>query len=112
MTQPEESSELETAIVAVYRGPLDEFVSRRDALVKQLRAAKRREDADRVKALRKPSRTAWVLDSIAHEDPLVLEQLTAAIGAAQTVHSGTDLRVAMENVRTAIRDVAAAGARI
>jgi len=112
MTQPPEPTELETAMLAVYRGPLEEFVSRRDALVKELRAAKRREDADRVKALRKPSRTAWVLDSIVHEDPEVLEQLSAAITAAQTVHSGADLRAAMDNVRTAIRDVAAAGARI
>ena len=112
MTESQDPSELESALVAVYRGPLEEFVSRRDALAKQLRGAKRREDADRVKALRKPSRTAWVLDNIVHEDPLVLERLTAAISAAQTVHSGADLRIAMDNVRTAIRDVAAAGARV
>lgn len=112
MTGSQEPSELETAMLAVYRGPLEEFVSRRDALAKELRAAKRREDADRVKALRKPSRTAWVLDNIVHEDPVVLEQLSAAISAAQTVHSGADLRAAMENVRAAIRDVAAAGARV
>jgi hypothetical protein len=112
MTQPPEPAELEPALLAVYRGPLEEFVSRRDALVKQLRAAKRREDADRVKALRKPSRTAWVLDSVAHEDPAVLEQLAASISAAQTVESGADLRASMDNVRTAIRDVAAVGARV
>ena len=112
MTQPPEELELEAALLAVYRGPLEEFVSRRDALVKQLRAAKRREDADRIKALRKPSRTAWILDSIAHEDPAVLEQLSAAIHAAQTVQSGAALRSAMDNVRAAIRDVAAAGARV
>ena len=112
MTEPPEPAELETALRAVYRGPLDEFVSRRDALVRQLRATKRREDADRAKALRKPNRTAWVLDSVAHEDPSVIEQLSAAISAAQTVHSGVDLRAAMDNVRTAIRDVAAAGARV
>ena len=112
MTESQEPNELETAIPAVYRGPLEEFVSRRDALVKQLRSAKRREDADRVKALRKPSRTAWVLDNIVHEDPLVLEQLASAISAAQTVQSGADLRAAMDNVRAVIRDVAAAGARV
>jgi len=112
MTQPPEPVELEAAVLAVYRGPLDEFVSRRDALVKQLRASKRREDADRVKALRKPSRTAWVLDSIAHEDPSVLEQLAAAISDAQNAQSGADLRAAMDTVRAAIRNVAAAGARV
>lgn len=112
MTEPLEPTELETAILSVYSGPLEEFVSRRDALAKQLRAAKRRDDADRVKALRKPSRTAWVLDTVAQETPNVLEQLATAIGAAQTVQSGADLRTALENVRTAIRDVAAAGARV
>ena len=112
MTQPPDPSELETALLAVYRGPLEEFVSRRDALAKQLRAAKQREDADRVKALRKPSRTAWVLDNILHEDPASIEQLAAAISAVKTVQSGADLRVALETVRAAIRDVAAAGARV
>ena len=112
MTQPLDPSELETAILAVYRGPLEEFVSRRDALVKQLRAAKRREEADRVKALRKPSRTAWVLDNIVHEDPASIEQLVAAINAGQTVQSAADVRLALETVRTAVRAVAAAGARV
>ena len=108
MTQPPDS-ELEAALRAVYRGPLEEFVSRRDALVKQLRAEKRREDADRAKALRKPSRTAWILDTVIQDDPSALDQLSATITAAQT---GTDLRSAMDNVRAAIRDVAAAGARV
>ena len=112
MTESQEQSELETVVVAVYRGPLEGFISRRDALAKELRAAKRREDADRVKALRKPSRTAWVLDNIVHEDPASIERLSAAISAAQTVHSGADLRVVLDNVRAAIRDVAAAGARV
>jgi hypothetical protein len=112
MTQPPEPTELETTLAAVYRGPLEDFVSRRDAVVKQLRAAKRREDADRVKALRKPSRTAWVLDNIVREDPMVLDQLSTAINAAQGAQSGADLRAAMDNVRAAIRDVATAGARV
>lgn len=101
--------ELETAIIAVYRGSLDAFVSRRDALVKQLRAAKRREDADRVKLLRKPSRLAWVLDNIADENGASIEQLTAAIRDAQR---GTDLRTAVETVKAAVQAVAAAGARV
>ena len=112
MTQPADPTEVETGLAALYHGPLDEFVSRRDALVKQLRAAKRREDADRVKALRKPSRTAWALDTIVHEAPASIEQLAAAISGAQTVQSGADLRAALETVRAAVRDVAAAGARV
>jgi len=109
MTQPLIPMELEAAIVAVYRGPLEAFVNRRDALVKQLRAAKRREDADRVKLLRKPSRMAWVLDNIVDDDGGSIEQLTAAIRDAQR---GTDLRTALETVKAAVRAVAAAGARV
>src|SRR5262249_13547443 len=109
MTQPLTPMELEAAMVAVYRGPLEAFVSRRDALVKELRAAKRREDADRVKLLRKPSRMAWLLDNILDEDGASIEQLTAAIRDAQR---GTDLRTAMETVKEAVRAVAAAGARV
>ena len=112
MTQPPDPTELETALVTVYHGPFDEFISRRDALAKQLRAAKRREDADRVKALRKPSRTAWVLDTVVHEDPAVIEHLVKAINAAQTVQSGADLRAALETIRAAVRAVAAVGARV
>src|SRR5215467_12899327 len=108
MTQPITPTELEAAISAVYRGPLETFVIRRDALVKQLRAAKQREDADRVKLLRKPSRMAWVLDNIADEDGASIEQLADAIRDAQR---GADLRTAVETVKAAIGAVAAAGAR-
>jgi hypothetical protein len=109
MTQPVIPNELATAILAVYRGPLEEFVTRRDALVKQLRATKQRESADRVKALRKPSRMAWVLDSVVHEDPASIERVAAAITEAQT---GADLRAALETIKAAVRDVAAVGARV
>jgi hypothetical protein len=109
MTPPVVTNELETAILDMYRGPLDGFVGRRDALVKQLRATKQREAADRVKALRKPSRMAWVLDSVVHEDPASIDRLAAAIEQAQT---GADLRAALESVKAAVRDVAAIGARV
>jgi hypothetical protein len=112
MTQPPDPTDIETALRAVYQGPFEEFVSRRDALAKELRAAKRRDDADRVKALRKPSRTAWVLDTAVHEEPAAIEQLVQAITAAQTVQSGADLRAAMETIRAAVRAVAAVGARV
>ena len=102
-------TELEAAILALYRGPLEDFVGQRDALVKQLRAAKQREHADHVKALRKPSRMAWVLDNVVHEDPAAIEQLAAAIIEAQR---GADLRAGLEMINVALRALAAAGARI
>jgi hypothetical protein len=109
VTQPPIETDLATEMVAVYHAPLEDFISRRDALAKQLRAEKRRDDAALVKALRKPSRIAWALDGVVHEDPISIEHLAVAIGEAQT---GADLRTALEKVKEAVRSVAAAGARV
>ncbi len=108
MVSPIEA-DLAAAIVDLYRAPLEDFISRRDELAKRLRGEKRRDDAATVKALRKPNRTAWTLDGIVHEDPASIERLFAAIAQAQ---SGADLRTALEAVKEAVRDVAAAGARV
>lgn len=43
MTEPLIPDQLEAAILALYRAPLDEFIGQRDALAKQLRAAKQRD---------------------------------------------------------------------
>jgi hypothetical protein len=109
VTQPPIVTDLATAILAVYQAPLEGFISRRDALAKQLRAEKRRDDATLVKALRKPSRIAWALDAVVHEDPVSIEHLAAAIGEAQT---GADLRGALETVKESVRAVAAAASRV
>jgi hypothetical protein len=109
LTQPPADTDLATAILAVYRAPFEEFVGRRDALVKQLRTEKRRDDAALVKSLRKPSRMAWVLDAVIGEDPESIDRLDAAIAAARTA---ADLRAALETVKEAVRAVAAIGARV
>ncbi|MGH7467972.1 MAG: hypothetical protein ACRENP_08300 [Longimicrobiales bacterium] len=104
--------DLETAMVAVYRGPLEEFVQRRDALVKQLRASRRREDADTARALRKPSRIAWALDNAVLDEPAPIERLAAAVTAALDAQSagGGDLRAALDEVRASVRAFADAAA--
>jgi hypothetical protein len=105
--------DLETAMAAVYVGPLEDFVFRRDQLARQLRAAGRRADADTAKSLRKPSRAAWALDSAVHDDPAVIERLAAAVAAALDVQAGAggDLRSALDAVRSAARDLANQAAR-
>ncbi len=109
MTTPADDTDLSAAILAVYHAPLDEFVGQRDALAKRLRAEKRRDDAALVKALRKPTRMAWVLNRVVAEDPESLSRLNAAIAEAQ---NAVDLRTAFEAVKAAVRGVAAAGARV
>lgn len=104
--------DLDRAVSSVYGGPLDEFVSRRDALVSQLRAAGRSDAAKWVKSLRKPSRQAWALNAAALEDPAVIERVERA--TAEAIHAqsgGGSLRVRLDDLREAIRDVATAAGR-
>jgi hypothetical protein len=89
-------------IADLYRGPLNDFVPRRDACAKQLRAAGDRMGADRIKALRKPSRIAWALNAAAateHYAKLV-ESVNATISAQSR---GGDARSAMNGLREAVR---------
>jgi hypothetical protein len=46
----------------LYGLALDAFVPERDALAKRLRADGRRDEANEVKALRKPSVAAWAVN--------------------------------------------------
>src|SRR4051812_42676867 len=54
---------------ALYGLPLEQFVPERDALAKRLRAEKRREEADEIKALRKPSVAAWAVNQVVRSQP-------------------------------------------
>lgn len=111
-TQDDWPDDLDEAVTAVHRGPLEEFVARRDALARELRGAGRAAEAKRVKALRKPSRTAWALDSAVHADPVPVERLAAAVTAVVESQSeaGRDVRGATDQLRAAARDLAAAAA--
>lgn len=90
----------------LYGLPLDEFTPARDALAKELKAAGQKEEAAKVKKLRKPSLAAWALNRVAREHPEAIDGLRQA---------GADLRAAQEEalagdagrVRDAGRDVAA-----
>jgi hypothetical protein len=57
---------LDDRIDALYAGPAEEFIAARDALVKELRAAKEKDGAATVKALRKPTVAAWAVNRVAH----------------------------------------------
>lgn len=63
---------------ALYREHPEGFVAGRDALVKELRDAGDRDEADRVKKLRRPSVSAWLLNRAALESPDELEQFAEA----------------------------------
>lgn len=99
------------SIDRLYADPLSEFISGRDALAKELRAAGDREAASAVKSLRKPSRAAWALNRVAHQEPESLTALDAAVAGIVAAHTGDgDVRAAMATLRNAVRDYATAAA--
>lgn len=98
---------MEGAIAGVYAGPLEDFVRRRDAAAKELRAAGERDAAAAVKSLRKPSRIAWALDRGAQDSPDAMESLEAAVAMTLTAQAaGGDVRAAMAALRGAVREFA------
>ena len=108
MTQTHDDPELERAIAELYRGPLEDFIRRRDGLSKELRAAGKRESATAVKGLKKPSRTAWALNRAVLGDGGALETVITAVGeTADAQTAGGDVRAAIAGLRTAVRDLAA-----
>lgn len=98
----------------LYALPLDQFVAARDALAKELRAAKDREGAAAVKALRKPSAAAAAVNHLARRSPGAVERLLAlgdelrrAQRRALSGAAASELRDATRALRAAI-DAAAA----
>jgi hypothetical protein len=62
----------------LYALPPGEFTRARDERAKALRKKGKREEADAVKALRKPTVAAWALNQLARERPKDVERLVAA----------------------------------
>lgn len=98
--------DLDAAVAALFAGPLDEFVTGRDALVRALRAAGRTNETAGVKALRKPKAVARALNAAAMADPGAVDDLAAAVDAVSGAQSGGgDVRGALAALRDAERAV-------
>jgi chromosome segregation ATPase len=98
----------------LYVGSFDGFVTRRDDLAKRLRADSDPEEAQRVRALRKPNRVAWALNQLSAEEPDARDELLEAGGelrsAQERLVSGKGdharAREAQERERRAVHDAA------
>jgi hypothetical protein len=94
----------------LYGLPLDAFVPERDALVKRLRADGRGDEANEVKALRKPSVAAWAVNQVVRTQPKESRALwqagDALIAAQEALLAGKGdaaaLRTAVEDERAAV----------
>ena len=80
---------VEQAADELYALPPGDFTRARDERAKALRKEGRREEADAVKALRKPTVAAWALNQLARRRAKDVERLVAA---------GEELRAAQEEL--------------
>jgi hypothetical protein len=100
----------------LYGLPLDRFVPARAALVKALRAQKRREAAAEVAGLRKPSVAAWAVNQLVRTQPKALQALfetgddlaRAQAQAGAGKGGGDAMRDATHRQRDATRELLAA----
>jgi hypothetical protein len=88
----------------LYGLPLEEFTKTRDELAKELRKKGKKEAADEVKALHKPSVSAWMINQLARRHPQEMKALVKAGDnlrkAQRRAVSGRDPEVLREATRS------------
>ena len=102
--------DLDARLDGLYAADPDEFVAGRDDLAKALRAEKRADDAKAVKALRKPSRPAAIVNWLALErgkEMGALAKVAARLRDPKAARDGAKLRKAVADQRDAIEALAA-----
>jgi hypothetical protein len=92
----------------LYGLSLADFTQGRDELARRLRKEGRRDEADAVKALRKPTAAAWALNQLARRRPKDIERLLAAGKRLREAHeallSGGD-RSTLQDASAAEREL-------
>jgi hypothetical protein len=102
---------LEDDVEALFRLPLTEFISARKTLAARLKQSGHGSEADGVKALVKPSITAWAVNQLYWKHQEEFDRLIETgqrFRQAQTSRSSgkmTDMRVSLEERREALSDL-------
>ena len=99
--------ELDEIVRELYVLPPTDFVAARNELVRQARAAGSREVAERLQQLRRPTRSAWLVNLLAR-DPTAMQRLSALgreLRDAQTGLARAELRDLAEQRRHLIADL-------
>jgi hypothetical protein len=99
--------ELDEIVRELYVLPPTNFVAARNELVRQARAAGSRDVAERLQRLRRPTRSAWLVNLLAR-DPVAMQRLSALgreLRDAQTGLAGAELRSLAEQRRQLIADL-------
>jgi hypothetical protein len=111
--------DLDKRLDPLYRDPPEEFVRQRDALAKQLREEGERDAAARVKKLRRPSQSAWLINRVSADEPQRARGLVEAAdnlaGAQQRMldeGDATELRSAARDERERVEEVVSAARKV
>jgi hypothetical protein len=99
--------ELDDIVRELYVLPPTDFVAARNELVRQARAAGSQEIAARLRQLRRPTRSAWLVNLLARDSEAMqrLSALGRQLRDAQTGLAGTELRNLAEQRRRLIADL-------
>jgi hypothetical protein len=99
------------SIDQLFEVPPNEFTQARNALVKELRAAGRDDDAKRAAAMRRPTAALWVANQLARTAPDRVKALIDSAERMRRAHArgaGDELRDAMREQREASQGIARA----
>lgn len=86
---------VDAAVADLYARDPDTFTERRRELVARARAARNNEAARAIAGLRKPTRSAWVVNALSRSDPSVVErlaELAARLRAGEAELDGAAIR--------------------
>jgi hypothetical protein len=101
-------SELDEIVGELYLLPPTEFVAARNELARQARAAGNREFAETLQNLRRPTRSAWLVNRLARQDSEAMKRLSTVgreLREAQTGLDGAQLRNLAEQRRQVIDEL-------
>lgn len=108
-------ADIDKQIDKLYTAPLGDFVERRNELARALRKDGKREAADDVKRLRKPTVPAWTVNQLARREKMRLRGLLTAGERLRKAHekllgggSSEALQQARDDERSAIAELAGA----
>lgn len=98
----------------LYAAPLDEWVSVRDALARELRGEGRRDEADEIKKLRKPPAPVWAANQLARRRSRCIRRLIEAAEQLRTAQASRreDFATARAEERDALEAAVAEGRSI
>ena len=88
-------------IDALFRLPLAEFTSARNALAARLKKSSRAIDAERVKSLAKPPAPAWAVNQLYWQNPKAIDQL---IGVTERIRKAQTGKIKNVDVRELLND--------